>query len=69
MNDMFVAVKVSYFVVELVYDKGGKPVDVIYRDANSATEWLLGKTKAQIIGKSRKELFGDVKDDFPERFD
>ena len=69
MTTMFEAVKLSYFVVELIHDKNGKPVDVIYREVNPVIEQLTGKSKEQLIGKSRKELFGDVNDEFPQRFD
>ncbi len=69
MLDAFDVVKLNYFVVELIHDKCGKAVDVIYREVSPITEKLLGKSKEQIIGKSRRELFGDISDEFPERFD
>jgi hypothetical protein len=30
---------------------------------------LLGKNKEQVIGKNKRELYGNVSDEFPERFD
>ena len=69
MLHAFDAVNLDYFVVELIHDNSGMAVDMIYREVSPATEKLLGKSKEQIIDKSRKELFGDVSDEFPERFD
>ncbi len=69
ITDMFAAVDFSYFIMELIHDENGKPIDAIYREVNPATERLIGKTKEQLIGKSRKELFGNINDEFPEKFD
>ncbi len=68
MLEAFDAVKLSYFVVELVYDKKGNPIDIIYRELNPATEKLIGKSREEIVGKSRNELFGTISDEFPNRF-
>jgi PAS domain S-box-containing protein len=62
-------VDVVYFGFEVVYDEGGKPVDLIFTQVDPATERLMGKSKAELIGKSRKQIFGDTPDDFPSRFD
>ncbi len=69
ITGMFAAVDFSYFIMELIHDENGKPIDAIYREVNPATERLIGKTKEQLMGKSRKELFGNINDEFPEKFD
>ncbi len=69
MTNMFEAVDIIYFSMELTYDKQGKPIDGIFCKVNTATERLLGKSREQLIGKSRKELFGDVFDELPKKFD
>ena len=69
MTNMFAALDVIYFSMELTYDKNGKPVDGIFCEVNPATERLLGKSREQLIGKSRKELFGNVFDELPIMFD
>jgi len=69
MTDMFAAVDIIYFVMELTYDENGKPVDAVFIEVNPATVRLLGKRREQLIGKSRKEVFGDIFDELPEKFD
>lgn len=68
MLEAFDNVQISYFVVDLVYDDKGNPIDFIYRDVSRATELLIGKSRQQLIGKSRRELFGNVTDEFPLYF-
>ena len=69
MLEAFDAVKLDYFVVEVLRDAKGNAFDVVYREVSPATEKLIGKSKEQIIGKRRKELFGNVNDEFLEKFD
>ena len=69
ITGMFEGVNFSYFIMEIVHDKSGKPIDGIYREVNPATERLTGKSREQLIGRSRKELFGNINDSFPEKFD
>ncbi len=69
MTNMFAALDVIYFTMELKYDESGKPVDGVFLEVNAATERLLGKSREQLIGKSRKELFGNFFDELPEKFD
>ena len=69
ITGMFTAVNLNYFVADLVHDKDGKVVDLIYRDVSPATERLMGKSADQVVGRSRKEVFGEINDEFPERFD
>src|SRR5512143_2301078 len=68
MLEAFDAVNLNYFVVEVKCDKDGKPVDIIYRDVSPATERLIGKSKKEILGKTRTKLLVNVFDAFPERF-
>ena len=68
MTNMFDALDIIYFSMELTYDESGKPVDGIFCEVNPATERLFGRSKEQLIGKSRKELFGNVFDELPEKF-
>ena len=68
MLEAFDALNSNYFVMEIVCDKNGKPVDGIYREVSPATERLIGKSREEIIGKSRRELFRNVSDEFPSKF-
>jgi PAS domain S-box-containing protein len=67
MLTAFDVLNLNYFVMEIVCDKKGKPVDGIYREVSPATERLIGKSKEQIIGKSRRQLFGNITDEFPSK--
>ena len=69
MTDMFAALDIIYFSMELTYDENGKPVDGIFCEVNPSTERLLGKSRVQLIGKSREELFGSIFDELPRKFD
>jgi PAS domain S-box-containing protein len=68
MLTAFDAINLNYFVMEIVCDKNGQPIDGIYREVSPATEQLIGKSREQIIGKSRRQLFGNVSDGFPTKF-
>ena len=54
MTNMFAALDTIYFPMELTYDELRKPVDGIFLEVNPATERLLGKSKGQLIGRSRQ---------------
>ena len=69
MLEGFDAVNVVYFAFEVIYDKNGKPTDLVFKEASPATEKLMGKGKDEIIGKTRKQIFGDTPDDFPSKLD
>src|SRR4030067_3809025 len=69
MLEAFSELKLSYLIIEVVYDAKKNPVDIIYREMSRAAEELIGKTKEELIGKSRNEVFGNINDNFPERFD
>jgi PAS domain S-box-containing protein len=69
MLEGFDAVNVIYFAFEVIYDKNGKPIDLAFKEASPATERLMGKGRAEIIGKTRKQIFGDTPDDFPAKLD
>lgn len=70
MTDMFESAGIIYLAMDVIYDKSGKAVDGVFCEINSVTERVLGKRKEQMIGKSRKELFGHVIfDDLLEKFD
>ncbi len=51
MTDMFQ-------ILELIYDKDGKPIDCYYREVNPALEKLTGKSRTQLINKRVRDLFG-----------
>jgi PAS domain S-box-containing protein len=60
MTDMFQ-------VLELIYDKEGKPNDCYFREVNPALEKLTGKTHAQLIDKKARDLF-HFEDHWLERY-
>jgi PAS domain S-box-containing protein len=68
MLEAFDALNLNYFVMEIICDGNGVPVDGIYREVSPATVKLIGKSQEDIIGKSRRELFGNVNDEFPAKF-
>ena len=68
MLEAFDALNLNYFVMEIICDENGVPVDGIYREVSPATVKLIGKSQEDIIGKSRRELFGNVSDEFPAKF-
>ena len=49
-------------VIELIYNKSGKPVDYYYREVNPAFEKFTRKTRNQLIDKRVQNLFNVVKD-------
>lgn len=69
MIEAFDALRLSYFILEILYDENSKPVDGILREVSHATEKLIGKTREQLVSKTTKELFKNLKDEYPEKFD
>ena len=65
----FDALNLIYFTMKVIYDSNGKPFDLIFTEANPAVERLMHKSKEEIVGKGRKQIFGSLFDDFPEKFD
>ena len=60
----------QFQIIELVYDKEGKPVDYYFREVNSALERLTGKSRSELTGgKTVKQIFGGVEDYWLEFFD
>lgn len=51
-----------YYRVETICDSNGRITDILYRDVNSVVEKLFGKSKEEIVGKTRNQLFGDLTD-------
>jgi PAS domain S-box-containing protein len=68
MLHAFDALNLNFFVLEVVCDEKGAPVDVVYREVSPSTVRLIGKPRGDIIGKSRRELFGNITDEFPAKF-
>src|SRR5689334_4019420 len=46
----------TFIIQEIIVDEAGKPVDLQYVDVNPAAERILGKTRNEIIGKTRSQL-------------
>jgi two-component system, chemotaxis family, sensor kinase Cph1 len=68
MLEAFDVLNLNYFVMEIICNENGVPVDGIYRQVSPATVKLIGKSQEEIIGKSRRELFGNMNDEFPAEF-
>ena len=68
MFEAFDTLNLNFFTVEIKLNAKKEPIDVIYREISPATQLLIGKPKEEIIGRSRKQLFGNISDEFPEKF-
>ncbi len=55
-RQLFENMQEGFLIQDIVVDDSGKPVDVRYLDANPAAERFLGKTRAEIIGKTRNQV-------------
>jgi signal transduction histidine kinase/PAS domain-containing protein len=42
----------------LVFDANGKPIEYVLNEMNPASERILGKSKAEVIGRSSREVYG-----------
>jgi len=42
----------------LVFDANGKPLEYVLNEMNPAAERILGKSKAEVIGRSSREVYG-----------
>ncbi len=68
-RQLFSSMTEMFQVIELIHDQEGKAIDLYYRDVNPAFEKLVGKTRAQLLNKRIKELFGIVENFWFELFD
>jgi signal transduction histidine kinase len=68
-KELFNSMDEIFQVIELIYDKDSKVVDFYYLELNSALEKMVNKKKEELIGKTAKEIFGNVEDYWLETFD
>jgi diguanylate cyclase (GGDEF)-like protein/PAS domain S-box-containing protein len=66
---LYASMREGVAVRELILDANGKPWDYRFLEVNPAYEKILGFTRAQIIGKTWRELAGAETADWPKEFD
>ena len=54
---------------QMIFDKGGKPVDFIYLQINEAFEKITGLKKELVVGKKVTEAIPGIKEENPELFE
>ena len=57
-RQLFENMQEGFLIQDVIEDDAGKPVDVRYLDINPAIERFLGKTRAEIIGRTRNQVLG-----------
>ena len=48
----------TFVIQEVIADDAGTPIDLRYLDVNPAAERILGKTRSEIVGRTRGQLSG-----------
>jgi signal transduction histidine kinase/CheY-like chemotaxis protein len=56
-EDLFNKMSQNFILIELIYDKKGKVIDLCYLEVNPAFEKLVGKKKEELINKRAKDVF------------
>lgn len=59
----FSKISEGFAYCKIIADKAGKSIDFVYLDVNDAFEKMMGKTKANIVGKRNSEIYPDMDND------
>jgi PAS domain S-box-containing protein len=58
-HELFNTMTEGFVLRELIFDENGKPYDYLFLDFNTAFEELIGLTRAQLIGRTQREIYPD----------
>ncbi|MCD4665817.1 MAG: response regulator [Bacteroidales bacterium] len=61
-NQLLDSIPLAYTRVNIVYDKSGKPVDIVLLEVNSAFKRIAGINRDELIGRNLTELFPQLKE-------
>jgi PAS domain S-box-containing protein len=67
-RSLFENMSEGFFLAEIICDASGNPVDYRYLEANAAFESLTGLTRAQVVGKTVRELLPGVEEPWIETY-
>lgn len=65
---LFDSINEGFYIADIIYDDAGLPVDYRFIEVNPAFEQMMNISRAQMVGKSARELFPDLSSHWLQTF-